>query len=58
MFFGAYPWAGWLAFAATLPVQFVAGWPILRGAVQQARALTSNMDTLIALGLVDARRAT
>lgn len=25
MFFGAYPWAGWLAFAATLPVQFVAG---------------------------------
>ncbi|CKO70082.1 metal cation transporter P-type ATPase CtpV [Mycobacterium tuberculosis] len=54
MFFGAYPWAGWLAFAATLPVQFVAGWPILRGAVQQARALTSNMDTLIALGTLTA----
>lgn len=54
MFFGAYPWAGWLAFAATVPVQFVAGWPFLRGAVQQARALTSSMDTLIALGTLTA----
>jgi cation-transporting ATPase V len=54
MFFGAYPWAGWLAFAATVPVQFVAGWPFLKGAVQQARALTSNMDTLIALGTLTA----
>ncbi|CRH13548.1 metal cation transporter P-type ATPase CtpV [Mycobacterium tuberculosis] len=51
---GGRPRAGWLAFAATLPVQFVAGWPILRGAVQQARALTSNMDTLIALGTLTA----
>jgi copper-transporting P-type ATPase V len=54
MFFGAHPWAGWLAFAATLPVQFVAGWPFLKGAVQQARALTANMDTLIALGTLTA----
>jgi cation-transporting ATPase V len=54
MFFGAYPWAGWLAFAATVPVQFVAGWPFLKGAVQQARALTSTMDTLIALGTLTA----
>ena len=54
MFFGAYPWAGWLAFAATVPVQFVAGWPFLRGAVQQARALTSNMDTLVTLGTLTA----
>ncbi len=54
MFFGAYPWAGWLAFAATVPVQFVAGWPFLKGAVQQARALTSNMDTLITLGTLTA----
>jgi len=53
MFIGA-PWAGWLAFAATLPVQFVAGWPFLKGAVQQARALTSTMDTLIALGTLTA----
>ena len=50
MLFGAYPWAGWLAFAATVPVQLVAGWPFLVGAVQQARALTANMDTLITLG--------
>ncbi|MCA2306046.1 copper-translocating P-type ATPase [Mycobacterium intracellulare] len=54
MFFGAYPWAGWLAFAATLPVQFVAGWPFLKGAVERARELTSNMDTLIALGTLTA----
>ncbi|WP_068179649.1 copper-translocating P-type ATPase [Mycobacterium sp. UM_CSW] len=54
MFFGAHPWAGWLAFAATLPVQFVAGWPFLKGAVQQARALTANMDTLITLGTLTA----
>ncbi|CQD24475.1 metal cation transporter p-type ATPase [Mycobacterium lentiflavum] len=54
MLFGAYPWAGWLAFAATLPVQFVAGWPFLKGAVQQARALSANMDTLIALGTLTA----
>ncbi|ORW51620.1 metal-transporting ATPase [Mycobacterium paraense] len=54
MLFAAYPWVGWLAFAATLPVQFVAGWPFLKGAVQQARALTANMDTLIALGTLTA----
>ncbi|MGD1349325.1 copper-translocating P-type ATPase [Mycobacterium seoulense] len=54
MLFGAYPWAGWLAFAATVPVQFVAGWPFLKGAVQQARALTSSMDTLVALGTLTA----
>ncbi|WP_139829778.1 copper-translocating P-type ATPase [Mycobacterium gastri] len=54
MVFGAYPWAGWLAFAATVPVQFVSGWPFLKGAVQQARALNANMDTLIALGTLTA----
>nr|WP_156770757.1 copper-translocating P-type ATPase [Mycobacterium gordonae] len=54
MFFGAYPWAGWLAFAATVPVQFVAGWPFLKASVQQARALTSTMDTLITLGTMTA----
>ncbi|MHA7653690.1 HAD-IC family P-type ATPase, partial [Mycobacterium sp. ML4] len=47
-------WAGWLAFAATLPVQFVAGWPFLKGAVQQARAGSAGMDTLIALGTLTA----
>jgi len=53
MFIG-HPLAGWLAFAATLPVQFVAGWPFLKGAVQQARAGTTGMDTLIALGTMTA----
>ncbi|GFG73940.1 copper-translocating P-type ATPase [Mycobacterium botniense] len=53
MVFGQ-PWAGWLAFAATVPVQFVAGWPFLTGAVRQARAGTSNMDTLITLGTLTA----
>ncbi len=47
-------WAGWLAFAVTVPVQFVAGWPFLVGAVQQARAGSAGMDTLIALGTLTA----
>ncbi|UGT94463.1 copper-translocating P-type ATPase [Mycobacterium ostraviense] len=50
----AAPWAGWLAFAVTVPVQFVAGWSILKEAVAQARALSANMDTLIALGTLTA----
>jgi cation-transporting ATPase V len=54
MFFGAYPWARWLAFAATVPVQFVAGWPFLKGAALQARQGCANMDTLIALGTLTA----
>jgi cation-transporting ATPase V len=53
-FFGAYPWARWLAFAATVPVQFVAGWPFLKGAAERARELSANMDTLIALGTLTA----
>ncbi|MBO0879298.1 MAG: copper-translocating P-type ATPase [Mycobacterium sp.] len=54
MFFGAHPWARWLTFAVTVPVQFVAGWPFLRGAARQARAGSANMDTLIALGTLTA----
>lgn len=54
MFFAASPWAGWLAFAATAPVQFIAGWPFLLGAAQRAREKTANMDTLIALGTLTA----
>lgn len=40
--------------AVTVPVQFVAGWSILKEAVAQARALSANMDTLIALGTLTA----
>ena len=53
MLFGG-AWAGWLAFAATVPVQFVAGWPFLVGAVRQARAGSAGMDTLISLGTLTA----
>jgi copper-transporting P-type ATPase V len=53
-FLAPYAWAKWLAFAATIPVQFVSGWPTLKGAVQQARAGSANMDTLIALGTMTA----
>jgi heavy metal translocating P-type ATPase len=47
-------WARWLALALTLPVQFVAGWPILTSGLQRARHLSANMDTLIALGTLTA----
>jgi cation-transporting ATPase V/Cu+-exporting ATPase len=47
-------WARWTSFALTTPVQFVAGWPFLKGAVQRARKLTANMDTLIAVGTLAA----
>ncbi|MHB8659926.1 MAG: heavy metal translocating P-type ATPase [Solirubrobacteraceae bacterium] len=47
-------WARWLALALTIPVQFVAGWPILTSGLQRARHLSANMDTLIALGTLTA----
>jgi copper-transporting P-type ATPase V len=46
--------ARWLALALTLPVEFVAGWPILTSGLQRARHLSANMDTLIALGTLTA----
>jgi len=47
-------WARWTAFALTAPVQFVAGWPFLKGAAIRARSLSANMDTLIAVGTLAA----
>ena len=47
-------WRGWAALALTTPVQFVAGWPILRVAAQRARVRQANMDTLIAIGTLAA----
>jgi copper-transporting P-type ATPase V len=38
----------------TLPVEFVAGWPILSSGLRRARLLSANMDTLIALGTLTA----
>ncbi|MGH3345055.1 MAG: heavy metal translocating P-type ATPase [Carbonactinosporaceae bacterium] len=48
------PWARWGAFGLTVPVQFAAGWPILRTAAQRAARGTANMDTLIATGTLAA----
>jgi heavy metal translocating P-type ATPase len=52
--FGDRDWARWAAFALTLPVQFFAGWPILRSGLQRARRGSANMDTLIAIGTLTA----
>ncbi len=38
----------------TVPVQFWAGFPFLRGAAVRARAGTANMDTLVAIGTLSA----
>jgi copper-transporting P-type ATPase V len=47
-------WARWTAFALTIPVQFWAGWPFLRGAAVRARRWSTNMDTLVAVGTLSA----
>ena len=44
------------ALAATV-VQFYVGWPFLVGAWRQLRALSTNMDTLVALGTLAAYAA-
>jgi copper-transporting P-type ATPase V len=44
----------WTVFALTAPVQFYVGWPFLAEAARRARHLTSNMDTLIAVGTLTA----
>ena len=51
---GEEPWARWLSLACAAPVQFWAGWPILRTAAERARARSANMDTLIAIGTLTA----
>jgi copper-transporting P-type ATPase V len=48
------PWAPWAQLALATPVQFVAGWPFLRGAAARVRRLSANMDTLIAIGTMAA----
>ena len=48
------PWARWTTFVLTIPVQFVAGWPIIRTAAERATKFTANMDTLIAIGTLAA----
>ena len=47
-------WARWASLLLTVPVQFVAGWPFLRGAALRARRLDANMDTLVAIGTLAA----
>jgi cation-transporting ATPase V/Cu+-exporting ATPase len=47
-------WARVAAAALTVPVQFWAGLPFLRSGFVRARHLSSNMDTLIAIGTLAA----
>ncbi|MEJ7893072.1 MAG: heavy metal translocating P-type ATPase [Solirubrobacteraceae bacterium] len=47
-------WGRWAMFVLSAPVQFVAGWPFLRTAVERARTGGANMDTLIAIGTLAA----
>ncbi len=53
-FFQGEPWARWGAFALTVPVQFVAGWPFIKTAAIRALRRSANMDSLIALGTLAA----
>ncbi len=46
--------ARWIVAVLAVPVQFWCGLPFLRGALVRARARTTNMDTLIALGTLSA----
>jgi cation-transporting ATPase V/Cu+-exporting ATPase len=46
--------ARWIVAGLAVPVQFWCGEPFLRAALVRARALTTNMDTLIALGTLAA----
>ncbi len=46
--------ARWIVAALAVPVQFWCGLPFLRGALVRARAHSTNMDTLIALGTLSA----
>ncbi len=46
--------ARWIVAVLAVPVQFWCGLPFLRGALVRARARTTNMDTLIALGTLAA----
>src|SRR5204863_923038 len=43
-------WFQWLAFALALPVQLLCGARFYRGAWNQLKVGSSNMDTLVALG--------
>jgi cation-transporting ATPase V len=47
-------WARLTALALTTPIQFWAGFPFLRQAAIRAKAMTTNMDTLIAIGTLTA----
>jgi P-type Cu+ transporter len=47
---GTTPWFRWLSFALASLVQLFAGAPFYRGAWNQLKAGSSNMDTLVALG--------
>lgn len=43
-----------ILFLLATPVQFVAGWPFLKGAFQSLRKFYANMDVLVSLGTLSA----
>ena len=45
---------GWVLLALTIPVQFLSGWPFLRGAWASARHRRADMNTLVAMGTLAA----
>jgi Cu+-exporting ATPase len=47
---GATPWFRWLSFGIATLVQIFAGGPFYRGAWNQLKRQSANMDTLVALG--------
>ncbi len=54
MGFGSQRWAMATVWALVTPVQFYAGWTFIASAVQKARRLDANMDTLVAIGTTSA----
>src|SRR5262245_218888 len=47
---GSVPWFRWFSFAVAAVVQVFGGAPFYRGALNQLKSGSSNMDTLVALG--------
>ncbi|REK15771.1 MAG: heavy metal translocating P-type ATPase [Planctomycetota bacterium] len=50
----SHPAARWVQFACATVLQVVVGWPFYLGALRRARYLSTNMDTLVALGTLAA----
>jgi P-type Cu+ transporter len=47
-------WSKWVQLFCATGLQFFVGWPFLTGALRRARHLSTNMDTLVAIGTLAA----